>query len=174
MTDGRHPPPAAEMPGRLVRGTLGGAVLDLLAGCAVQGVEWQNRQPAQALQRESAPPGSVYAGWRVYQQRCASCHGADATGGIGGAPNLTFRLRDVGPARFVDLVLRRYDWGLPAGTAGSPRETLVDQIAERDVKGALRMPEWQGEPVVSAHIMDLHVYLAGRADGTVAPGRPAR
>lgn len=144
-----------------------------MAGCALRTVEWQNRQPAQSIQRAAEPPGSVYAGWRVYQQRCAVCHGNLATGGDG-VPDLTFRLRDIGASRFVDLVLRRYDWGLPAGSQGSPRETLIDDIVKRDIKGALQMPAWQGEPVVSAHIMDLYAYLSGRAQGTVAAGRPPR
>ena len=140
-----------------------------MAGCAVQPPERQTREAAPVAQPAAA--GSVYAGWRVYQQRCAVCHGADATGGDG-APDLTFRLRDIGQTRFVDLVLRRYDWGMPPGSKGESRETLVDQLVRRD-KGALQMPEWQGEPVVTAHIMDLYAYLTARARGSLAPGRPA-
>ena len=142
-----------------------------LAACNTPRVEWQNRQPAQALAREAgAPVGSVYAGWRVYQQRCAACHGNAATGGDG-VPDLTFRLRDVGPQRFVDLVLRRYDWDLPQGS--SPREILVDDIVGR-ARGTVQMPAWQGEPTVSAHIMDLYAYLSARADGRQGPERPVR
>lgn len=144
-----------------------------LAGCAgPTSVEWQNRQPAQALARESAPPGSIATGWRVYQQRCADCHGPSAGGGDR-APDLTEKLRDIGPHRFVDLVLRRYDWGLPPGSASAPRETLIDDIVARR-QGGLRMPEWQGEPVVSAHVMDLWAYLSARAQGALGPGRPPR
>ena len=142
----------------------------LLAGCQSPGLTWQNREPARELAREAQPPGSVALGWRVYQQRCADCHGADARGGDR-APDLSFRLRDVGPHRFVDLVLRRYDWGLPPGRAGAPRETLVDEIVARG-QGELRMPEWQGEPVVTAHIMDLYAYLTARAENRIGPGRP--
>ena len=144
---------------------LAGALV--LAGCTIESVEWRNRQPAQELARQQQPPGTVYAGWRVYQQRCASCHGPNATGGER-APDLLFRLRDVGAQRFVDLVLRRYDWDLP----GAPRETLVDEVVARG-RGELEMPAWQGEPVVSAHIMDLYAYLSARAAGTLGPGRPA-
>lgn len=150
-------------------GVLAGVFTFGLTGCGAPGVEWQNRQPAEALAREAAPPGSVYGGWRVYQQRCAACHGAAATGGDG-VPDLTFRLRDLGPQRFVDLVLRRYDWNLPAG--GSPRETLVDEVVTR-ARGTVQMPAWQGEPMVSAHIMDLYAFLSARADGRIGPGRPA-
>lgn len=147
---------------------LAGVLAMGLAGCSAPGVQWQNRQPAEALAREAAPPGSVYGGWRVYQQRCASCHGVAATGGDG-VPDLTFRLRDLGPQRFVDLVLRRYDWNLPTA---SPRETLVDEVVTR-ARGTVQMPAWQGEPMVSAHIMDLYAYLSARADGRIGPGRPA-
>ena len=38
--------------------------------------------------------------------------------------------------------------------------------------GTLTMPAWQGEPVVTAHVMDLYAYLSARADGRQGPGRP--
>jgi mono/diheme cytochrome c family protein len=153
---------------RLSLGAIGLALL--LGGCAVQ---WRNTEPARELAAAAQkPPGSAYAGWRVYQQRCAQCHGV-AADGAGGAPNLLLRLQGLGPQRFVDLVLRRYPTELaelPAG-AGSPREALVDEVVERR-QGGLSMPAWQGEPVVSAHVMDLYTYLAARSEGRVAAGRP--
>lgn len=146
-----------------------GMVLGALAlgGCAIQ---WRNAEPARELAKAAESPGSTYAGWRVYQQRCAACHGATADGG-GGAPNLLVRLQGLGPQRFVDLVLRRYEADvLPAGQ-GSARETLVDEIVERR-RGAISMPAWQGEPVVTAHVMDLYAYLAARSEGRLPAGRP--
>ncbi len=148
-----------------------------LAGCAI---EFQNRQPAQQLAREAQPPGAVYVGWRVFQDRCASCHGAAATGGNGATagPDLLPRLREMGPRRFVNAVLRRYDLGdLPRTQAGADdapaRDALVDEVLQRR-RGTLTMPAWEGEPTVSAHIADLYAYLAARAEGTQGPGRPAR
>lgn len=132
----------------------------LLAGCAV---EWQNRHPRATLQREAAPPGSVYAGWRVYESRCARCHGADATGGNG--PDLTVALRQMGPRRFVGLVLQRYDLNQLAD------DNAIEQALQRR-DGPLQMPVWGSEPEVSAHVMDLYAYLAARSEGTLAPGRP--
>ncbi len=132
----------------------------LLAGCAV---EWQNRQPSRTLQREAAAPGSVYAGWRVYQARCARCHGDDATGGIG--PDLTVALRQMGPRRFVGLVLQRYDLNQLAD------DNAIEQALQRR-EGPMQMPVWGSEPEVSAHVMDLYAYLAARSEGTLAPGRP--
>jgi hypothetical protein len=134
-----------------------------LTACAVTVA---NRQPLHALGRSAVPDGSVYIGWRVFQDRCAACHGASATGGPQ-APDLTQRIRDLGMRSFAGLVLRRYDWSLPAD------DTTVDAVVQRRA-GQLAMPEWQGEPRVEAHIADLYVYIAARADGSQGPGRPTR
>ncbi len=152
------------------------AAATLLAGCALA---LQNRQPAQQLAREAPPAGSVYVGWRVFQGRCAACHGAAATGGSGAqaGPDLLPRLREMGPRRFVNAVLRRYDWDLPRALASGDdtpaRDALVDEVLQRR-RGALTMPAWEGEPMVSAHVLDLYAYLAARAEGTQGSGRPAR
>lgn len=148
--------------------TAAAAVLAALAlgGCAVT---WRNTEPARELARAAQPPGSAYAGWRVYQQRCASCHGT-AADGAGGAPNLLLRMQGLGPQRFVGLVLRRYEADMLPPGQGSPRETLVDDVVERRA-GALQMPAWQGEPVVNAHVMDLYAYLTARSEGRLAAGQ---
>lgn len=142
----------------------------LAAGCAV---EWQNREPAQELAQSTRLPGSVYTGWRVFQERCAGCHGPAATG-TANAPNLLERVQEMGPRRFVGLVLRRYDWALPAAEArseGAAREALIESMLQRRA-GALAMPAWQSEPQVNAHIADLYAWLSARAQGTQGPGRP--
>jgi Cytochrome C oxidase, cbb3-type, subunit III len=153
--------------------------LSLWALCAVLGlaacaVELQNQQPAKALAQSRRAPGSVYTGWRVFQDKCVRCHGPDAQGSAN-APDLLPRVAAVGPRRFLDLVLTRYEWDLPASaqsrSEAAPRETLIDQIMQRE-QGALRMPAWQGEPEVQAHIVDLYAYLAARAQGTQGAGRP--
>jgi cytochrome c5 len=152
----------------LLRGGLASVLF--LAACAV---EVQNRQPAQELAQAAKPPGSVYTGWRVFQDKCATCHGPTATG-TGGAPDLLPRVREMGSRRFVNLVLRRYDWNIQAAAAGSEsaaREALVEDILQRR-ESALAMPAWQGEPRVSAHILDLYAFLSARAEGTQGPGRP--
>ena len=147
------------------------ALLVGLAGCAV---ELQNKQAAQEVEQRAKPPGSVYVGWRVFQERCAACHGPAAAGGAGG-PDLLPRVRTMGSRQFVSAVLNRYDWGLPAAKAGSDsaaREALIDDVVQGR-QGPLTMPAWQGEPLVTAQIADLYAYVSARAQGTQGPGRPA-
>lgn len=140
-----------------------------LAGCAV---EVENRQAAREVAQLSQPPGSVYSGWRVYEDKCARCHGPAAADPSGNAPDLLASMRNIGPQRFVGLVLQRYDWNLPV-PQGESLDTLIEQIMARRT-AVLSMPAWQSEPSVNAHIMDLHAYLSARADGTQGPGIPQR
>jgi hypothetical protein len=145
------------------------AALLALAGCAV---EWENPKPARQLAHELQPPGSAYLGWRVYQDRCARCHGGEARG-TANAPDLLARVRTLGPREFVSLVLYRYDatlQGQPAA-ARAAREPQVEVIMSRRNE-PLAMPAWQEEPRVNAHILDLHAYLSARAQGTLGAGRP--
>ncbi len=155
---------------------LGGSALIasamLLSGCVL---ELQNRQASEELARLSQPPGSVYTGWRVFQDRCSGCHGSTATGTTV-APDLLPKVRQMSSRQFVDFVLTRYDWNLPVANAGgdsAARAELIEQILQRK-QGALTMPVWQGEPRVNAHIADLYTYLSARADGSQGPEQPVR
>jgi hypothetical protein len=142
----------------------------VLAGCAV---EWQNRQAAQEVAELSKPPGSIYMGWRVFQDRCASCHGSDASG-TANAPNLLLRVRDMSSRQFVSLVLQRYDLNsqtIKPGSGSAAGEAQIETMMQRK-DAPLNMPAWQGEPRVNAHIVDLYAYLSARAEGTQGPGRP--
>ena len=156
------------------RALLGGAVLASLmlpGGCAV---EVENREAAREAARLAKPPGSVYTGWRVFQDRCAYCHGPDASGTVRGT-DLLPRVREMGLRQFVAVVLKRYGWDIPVSPTGSDRadlEVLIEAAMQR--KGpVLSMPEWQGEPRVSAHLADLYAYLAARADVRLGTDRPA-
>lgn len=143
----------------------------LLISCAV---EVQNTQPSKDLVKLATPPGSVYVGWRVFQSRCAGCHGPAAMGSSQ-APDLLPLVRTMGSRQFVGLVLHRYDLGLPVGQVKAPaplNEALVDDIVQQKAP-PLTMPAWQGEPVVTASILDLFAYVSARAQGTQDAGRPA-
>ena len=145
----------------------------LLAACG--SVEWRNAEAAREMERASRPPGTLYTGWRVFEGRCAACHGADAQG-KGNAPDLLPLVREMGPRRFMGLVLARYDWSLPA-LGGDQESTELEAQVTRTLRreaGGVTMPAWQGEPEVSAHIADLYAYLTARAEGTQGPGKPAR
>ncbi|MDE2000796.1 MAG: hypothetical protein KGI52_17925, partial [Burkholderiales bacterium] len=79
-----------------------------------------------------------------------------------------------GPKQFISVVLKRYDWGLPAARVKgdtATMDTLVESILERK-EGAVEMRAWEGEPRVTAHIADLYAYLSARADGRQGEGRP--
>ncbi len=148
----------------------GAISLLLLTGCSV---DWQNRHAAQEVAQLSAAPGSVYLGWRVFQDKCAACHGAAATG-TANAPDLLPRVRAMGERQFVSLVLQRYDLNQPAtqvrsGTAAG--EAQVEVVMQRK-DAPLAMPAWQSEPRVNAHILDLHAYLSARAQGRQGTERP--
>lgn len=155
---------------RLVGVACLGAIL--LAGCAL---ELQNRQAAQEVAREAEPPGSAYVGWRVYQNKCAACHGPAATGSANG-PDLLARMRDMNSRKFVSVVLKRYDWGqlsTQPRSEGAALDAMVDSIIGRQ-EYPLNMPAMDGEPSVNAHLVDLYAYLSARAYGTQGPGRPER
>ncbi len=147
-------------------------LLTLLAACGGP-PRVTNLEPAQQMAKsQTTSPASLYAGWRVYQQHCVSCHGDKADGSSGGA-NLLVRMQSLGPQRFVDLVLKRYDQklGMPAPNAAS-RDALVADVLERR-SPSLTMPAWQGDPMVQAHVMDLYGYLAARSENRLPAGRPS-
>ncbi len=141
----------------------------MMMGC---NVDFLNARPA----RELTPPakvGNLYAGWRVYQGKCSSCHGSAATGGEQ-APDLLPIVRSLNLQQFAAIVLKRYD--LASGVSRKSQEkttveTRIDEIM-RGNEPPIEMPTWQGEPAVNAHILDLYTYLSARAEGRIGIGRP--
>jgi len=142
----------------------------LLGACSI---DLLNARAGRELAQKTQPSGSVYTGWRVFQDKCAACHGPAGLG-TAAAPNLLPKVRDIGPRQFVDIVLRRYDWNIPAdriASQGAGREALIEQLVQRQ-DYMLTMPVWQGEPRVSAHIVDLYAYLLARSEGKQDTDRP--
>jgi len=116
----------------------------------------------------------AYLGWRLFQENCARCHGPDALG-TKQAPDLLERVKTLSETRFIGIVLRRYSWvlsGEEAGSESAARESLVQGIIDRE-KGEVKMPAWEGEPSVVAHLDDLYQFLKARSDGTLGPERPS-
>ena len=148
------------------------ALLLLLSGCRL---EIANTRPARELNTVLPSGGDLYAGWRVFQDKCANCHGMAATGGER-APDLLPLMRDMNPRQFAALVLKRYD--LDSGVARrsqdpSTLEKTIDEIMRRS-EAPIEMPLWQSEPAVNAHVLDLYAYLSARADGKLGTERPQR
>ena len=142
----------------------------LLSGCTL---ELANTRPAREISTPAPAEGDLYAGWRVFQDKCASCHGVAAVGGER-APDLLPIISGMNPRQFAALVLKRYDLG--SGVArksqdSSNLEKTVDDIMRRS-ETPIEMPEWQSEPAVNAHILDLYAYLAARAEGQLGVERP--
>jgi len=155
---------------RLAFAVIGVSAATFLGACSI---DFLNTRAAQELTQQAQPAGSVYTGWRVFQDKCASCHGPAGLG-TAAAPNLLPKVRDIGPRQFVDIVLRRYDWSIPAdriASRGAGREALLEQLVQRQ-DYMLTMPVWQGEPLVTAHIVDLYAYLLARAEGSQGTDRP--
>ena len=144
----------------------------LLTACTM---EFLNARPLRELKPPPAPEGDLYAGWRVFQDKCASCHGAAATGGDR-APDLLPIVSDMNARRFAELVLKRYDLGGGLDQSSPSQSTMDTRIEDiiRLKEPPIEMPAWQGEPAVNAHILDLYSYLSARADGKLGAGRPLR
>ena len=126
-----------------------------------------------SMARAFKDANKVYLGWRVYQDKCARCHGPAASG-TNQAPNLVLRVTSLNEAQFTDKVLRRYKGivpGLDASGEGSAREALIRAIIDEQ-RGELKMPSWQAEPAVTAHLGDLYEYLSARSAGAIGPERP--
>ena len=111
----------------------------MMAGC---NVDFLNARPA----RELSPPakvGNLYAGWRVFEAKCVSCHGIAATGSDK-APDLLPIVRGMSLQQFSAIVLSRYD--LASGASRmlqdkSTVETRIDDIMRAN-DPPIEMPAW--------------------------------
>ena len=144
----------------------------LLSGCTL---EFANTRPARTIRAPVTTDDNLYAGWRVFQDKCSSCHGMAATGGDG-APDLLVTIRAMNPRQFAALVLKRYDLGSGVARGSQDPSTLeksVDDIMRRN-EAPVEMPAWQSEPAVNAHILDLYAYLSARSSGKLGVETPKK
>jgi hypothetical protein len=142
----------------------------LLAACAVR---MDNTQPARQLAQESTPAGSAHEGWRLFNQRCAACHGKDAAAPAP-MPDLLDRVSQMGPRRFANLVLERYDWSekVAEDEGYGPIPRMYLHKAPSGGTEVLQMPAWASDPAVAGHVADLYAYLSARAEGRLGTGTP--
>ena len=126
-------------------------VFVLLAGSVVT-----TRAAAQDLRDayHQAPRDTVdqatYDGWKQFNLNCARCHGEDALGTTI-APHLILSLKPDGPINTKELFVQTV-------CAGRPEKGL---------------PAWCALGLGMDKINDIYLYVKGRSDAKLAPGRPA-
>ena len=95
-------------------------------------------------------PQDVYDGWKQFNLNCARCHGEDVQGTTI-APHLILSLRPTGPINTKELFIQTVCAGRPP-------------------KG---MPSWCARGMELPTIEKIYLYVKGRSDAKIAPGRPA-
>ena len=93
---------------------------------------------------------ATYDGWKQFNLNCARCHGEDALG-TSIAPHLIMSLKPNGPINTKELFMQTVCAGRPA-------------------KG---MPAWCALGLDMGKIQDIYLYVKGRSDAKLSPGRPA-
>lgn len=93
---------------------------------------------------------ATYDGWKQFNLNCARCHGEDALGTTI-APHLIVSLKPDGPINTKELFMQTVCAGRPA-------------------KG---MPAWCALGLDMNTISDIYLYVKGRSDAKISPGRPA-
>jgi mono/diheme cytochrome c family protein len=93
---------------------------------------------------------ATYDGWKQFNLNCARCHGEDALG-TSFAPHLILSLKPDGPINTKELFVQTV-------------------CAGRPTKG---MPSWCALGLGLDKINDIYLYVKGRSDAKLAPGRPA-
>jgi len=93
---------------------------------------------------------AVYEGWKQFNLNCARCHGEDALGTTI-APHLIMSLKPDGPINTKELFVQTV-------------------CAGRPTKG---MPSWCALGLDMEKINSIYLYVKGRSDAKISPGRPA-
>ena len=120
---------------------------------ATSGTTEQAEQPLRDAYHQ-APRDTVdqatYDGWKQFNLNCARCHGEDVLGTTI-APHLIVSLKPDGPINTKELFMQTVCAGRPA-------------------KG---MPAWCALGLDMQKIGDIYLYVKGRSDAKISPGRPA-
>jgi hypothetical protein len=95
-------------------------------------------------------PQQAYDGWKQFNLLCARCHGEDVMGTTI-APHLIVSLKPEGPINTKELFV----------------QTVCDGRPEKG------MPAWCPLGLEMDKIEAMYVYVKGRSEGKIHPGRPA-
>jgi cytochrome c5 len=134
--------------------------------------------PGEFLVIDGRVDAGTYAGWRLFQANCQTCHGV---GGVGTAkaPNLVERIKTYTPRGFAGKVVTSYrieglmpDGGPGEGDAERQARFEVEMRRERTLRGQPLMPAWAKNDEVPPHVLDLYAYLSARAEAGLGPGKP--
>ena len=148
------------------------------AGAAAQGPQPSLPMPGDFVVEGGSVDRGTYAGWRLFQGNCQTCHGVGAVG-TAKAPNLVERIKNYTPRGFAGKVLTSYrieslmpDNG--ASDSDAVRQARLEEAMrrERTARGLPLMPGWDKDDDVPPHVLDLYAYLSARADGGLGPGKP--
>jgi mono/diheme cytochrome c family protein len=93
----------------------------------------------------------VYDGWKQFNLNCARCHGEDVLGTTI-APHLILSLKPEGPVNTKELFVQTVCAGRPANG----------------------MPSWCALGMELPTIEKIYLYVKGRSEAKLSPGRPAR
>ena len=92
----------------------------------------------------------VYDGWKQFNLNCARCHGEDVQGTTI-APHLIVSLKPTGPINTKELFIQTVCAGRPPNG----------------------MPSWGALGMELPTIEKIYLYVKGRSDAKISPGRPA-
>jgi cytochrome c len=133
----------------LRRIVLGAGVLLAASAVTTRAVAQELRDAYHPAPRDTVTQ-DVYDGWKQFNLNCARCHGEDALG-TSFAPHLIVSLKPDGPINTKELFMQTV-------CAGRPE------------KG---MPAWCALGLDMDKINDIYLYVKGRSDAKLSPGRPA-
>jgi mono/diheme cytochrome c family protein len=124
--------------------------LFLALGAATTVARAQELRDAYHQAPRDTVPQEVYDGWKQFNLNCARCHGEDVQGTTI-APHLILSLKPTGPINTKELFIQTVCAGRPP-------------------KG---MPSWCALGMELPTIEKIYLYVKGRSDAKIAPGRPA-
>ena len=137
-------PPVSAIPG-----LVGSSVLVALVLLSSHAQAQELRDQYHQAPRDTVTQ-DVYDGWKQYNLNCARCHGEDVQGTTI-APHLLLSMKPNGPVNTKELFVQTVCAGRPA-------------------KG---MPSWCALGMEMATIEKIYLYVKGRSEAKLGPGRPA-